>query len=198
MIASLKNITRASLALVALVAGGCAMESPTDSTSPAIPAFSPSVVTVTGFVSDETIINHYSVHFDGRTYANDQTTFTYTVRGTGVDPSLSHFTVELPACAPAPASYSPTTSANINTNQSSGIYGIEWHLSVAKDNFVGRTYSITFPGDVPLGIVRAEARTEGGVGAIGNVFGPCAGSHVTGKVFVDVDENGTLSLRGCR
>lgn len=190
---ALKSIARvaSTIALVALVAGGCSRDNRPDgmsNTSPLAPSF-----TTTSFVSDDVVINYYNVHFNGRTFENNQTTFSYTVTGTGVDPSLNHFTIELPPCAPALDSYSPTGSANINTNQDSGIYGIEWHLSVAKDNTIGQVYTITFPGDVPLGIVRSEVKTENGAWAVGNIFGPCAGSHITGTVFVDADKSGTKS-----
>jgi SdrD B-like domain len=180
------------VALAGLLMAGCSAD-PTDVSQSTEPVLTPALVPTPSFISDETTINHYVVHFDGRTVSGGNTTFTYTVRGTGVDPSLSHFSVELPACAGEPVSYSPTGSANINTNQSSGIYGIEWHLSVAKDNFVGQTYSITFPGDVPLGIVRSEVKTEGGASAIGYVYGPCDGFHISGSVFVDANNDGARS-----
>jgi hypothetical protein len=195
MFASANRIVRAAaaFALVAMVAGGCSR----DTSSPYEPTATAEVAPVSGamlgFVSNQVIINHYQVQFDGRTVANGKTTFSYTVRGTGVDPSLTHFSVELPTCAGSPASYTPTGGANINTNQSSGIYGLEWHLNVPKDPTQPRAYSITFNGDVALGIVRAEVKTEGGTSAVGYVYGPCAGSHVTGKVFVDADESGTLN-----
>ncbi|HEX5131304.1 MAG TPA: SdrD B-like domain-containing protein [Candidatus Krumholzibacteria bacterium] len=194
MLASLNRTIRtsAAIALVALLAAGCERDNPVaTSSSFETPGLAPALTT--SFVSTDVVINYYAVHFNGRTYADGKTTFSYTVTGTGVDPSLSHFAVELPACAGAPVAYSPTGSANINTNQSTGIYGLEWHLSVAKDNLAGRTYTMTFNGDVALGIVRAEVQTEGGASAVGSVFGPCAGSHITGKVFVDADKTGTLT-----
>jgi len=143
-----------------------------------------------GFVPDQTVINNFNVHFDGRTVAGGNTTFTYTVSGTGVDPSMSHFTIELPPCVGAPVAFSPVGGANINTNQESGIYGLEWHSSIDENNVVGVVFSVTFAGDVPLGIVRSEVKTDGGQSETGLVYGPCAGSHVAGSVFVDADNNG--------
>jgi hypothetical protein len=181
------------LAAVASVAfAGCSAD-PSDMSSPvgneSLVAHAP----LTSFVSHETTINNFVVRFDGRTVSGGNTTFTYNVRGTGVEPNLSHFTVELPACAPAPLSFSPAGSANINTNPQSGIYGVEWHLSVAKDNLAGQTYSITFPGDVALGIVRSQVKTENGARGVGDIFGPCAGFRISGTVFVDADNDGVLA-----
>mgnify|MGYP000724157712 CR=1 FL=1 len=98
--------------------------------------------------SEQTLINNYVVQYDGRTFDGAETTFRYTVYGTGVEPALSHFMLELPGCAPPPSSFSPINSVSINTSQETGIYGIEWHLAVEADDTVGREYSVTFPGDV--------------------------------------------------
>ncbi|HXV13324.1 MAG TPA: SdrD B-like domain-containing protein [Candidatus Krumholzibacteria bacterium] len=177
----------ASVAFAGCSADRTDVSSPVGNESPVVHA------PLASFVSQETTINNFVVRFDGRTVSGGNTTFTYTVRGTGVDPNLSHFTVELPACAPAPLSFSPAGSANVNTNPQSGIYGVEWHLSVSKDNLAGQTYSITFPGEVALGIVRSEVKTENGARGVGSVFGPCSGFRISGTVFVDADNNGLLS-----
>ena len=171
------------IVMIALVAPGCSTDQ-NDLVAPASENVGPAL----GFIADQSVINNYNVHFDGRVVAGGNTTFTYTVSGTGVGSSMSHFTVELPGCASAPASFSPTSGANINTNQTSGIYGIEWHTNLS--NNASRTYSVTFAGSVALGVVRAEVKTEGGSWSTGYVFGPCAGSHVAGSVFVDADNNG--------
>jgi hypothetical protein len=193
MSSSLNRISR-WLGVVALAGfmAGCSAD-PTDVSQSHEPVLTPALAPTPSFISDETTINHYVVRFDGRTVSGGNTTFTYNVRGTGVAPSMTHFTVELPACAGAPVSYSPTVGGNINTNQGTGIYGLEWHKSVATDNFVGETYSVTFPGDVPLGIVRSEVKTEGGASEVGYVYGPCDGFHVSGSVFVDANNDGARS-----
>jgi len=186
MTATLYRITRlVSAVLVAgLVMAGCSTDRTSDSQGITDVGFAPAVSSV-GFVSDNAAINNHNVHFDGRVYANNQTTFSYTVTQTGSS-SMSHFTIELPACAGAPSSYSPTGGANINTNQSSGIYGLEWH----SEGTTPGSFSITFPGDVALGLVRAEVKTENGTSGVGAVYGPCAGYHISGNVFVDADKNG--------
>jgi len=53
----------------------------------------------------------------------------------------------------------------------------------------GRTYTITFPGDVPQGFVRGQV-TKGSVFGVGEIPGPCAGPRISGFVFVDSDSNG--------
>jgi hypothetical protein len=139
--------------------------------------------------ASQTLINNYIIQYDGRTYDGNETTFAYTVFGTGVDPALSHFTLELPDCAPELSGFSPTNSVSINTNPQTGIYGIEWHLSVEADDLVGRQYSITFPGDVPEGVVRSAVKS-GNTDGVGQVPGPCAGFRISGAVYVDADADG--------
>ena len=152
---------------------------PTDDTT-----FDPVITSAPGVT-----INNYIVHFDGRTYAADQTTFTYTVTGTGTEPALSHFTIELPDCAPELVAYSPTNSVSINHNPQTDIYGIEWHLSVAAEDTVGRLYSITFAGDVPEGVVYSAVKS-GNETEVGRIPGPCAGFTIAGTVYVDADRDG--------
>jgi hypothetical protein len=129
-----KNVAAAVLLVVAALAlAGCARD--VDPFGPAAPAESPFTIST---VSDVVTINSYVVSFLGRTFDGTNTTFAYHVRGTGVEPALSHFTVELPPCAPAGAVFEPAGSANVNTNQNSGIYGVEWHLEVEADDSQGR------------------------------------------------------------
>jgi hypothetical protein len=135
------------------------------------------------------LINNYEVRFEGRTLVAGNTVFAWTVRGTGVEPALSHFMVQLPECAPEPIAFSPSNSVSINTNQSTGLYGVEWHLSVEPDDTVGRYYSLTFPGDVPLGEVYSSV-SSGNETSVGIIPGPCQGHDISGRVFVDANENG--------
>lgn len=139
--------------------------------------------------SSEIMINNFIVSFDGRALVEGNTVFTWTVRGTGVEPALSHFMVQLPDCAPTPESFSPTNSVSINTNPNTGIYGVEWHLNVEADDLAGRQYSITFPGNVPLGEVYSSV-ISGNETAVGIIPGPCQGYDIGGRVFVDANENG--------
>jgi hypothetical protein len=137
----------------------------------------------------QAVINNYVVQYDGRIFDGAETSFHYTVFGTGVEPALSHFTLELPDCAPELSGYAPTNSVSINYDPNTGLYGIDWHLAVAADDLVGRQYSITFPGDVPEGVIHSAVRS-GDVSGVGQVFGPCAGYEIAGAVYVDADTDG--------
>ncbi len=134
------------------------------------------------------ILNGYLVQFDGRTVADDQTTFSYTVTGAGAEHALSHFFLEIPGCAPPLDSYTPP-GATIGIEPHVGIYGIKWNLSLDTDG--SRSYSITFPGDVPPGIIRTSVKAST-LAALGTIPGPCAGFVISGTVFVDADANGIL------
>ncbi|UCF04189.1 MAG: carboxypeptidase regulatory-like domain-containing protein [bacterium] len=144
------------------------------------------------FVPTSIVLNGYLVQFDGREYVNDQTTFSYTVSGAGAMHILSNFFLEIPDCAPEPDSYSPP-GAVINVNPLIGIYGIKWdqHLGVNES----RPYSITFPGDVPLGIIRTSVKAST-LAAIGDIAGPCAGFDISGTVYIDADANGVMDQTG--
>jgi hypothetical protein len=173
--------------LSVLFLASCSSEPPTEPAG-ALPgaADRPGVVDKT---ANQTLINNYIVQYDGRTFTGGETTFRYTVYGTGVDPALSHFTLELPDCAPELSGYSPTNSVSINENPQTGIYGIEWHLNVEADDSVGRQYSISFPGDVPEGVIFSAVKS-GNTNGVGQVYGPCAGFVISGSVFIDADVDG--------
>jgi len=136
-------------------------------------------------VTTSNLINGYLVEFDKRTVANNQTTFSYTVSGTGGPHALSHFALELPGCAPALDSFDPA-GGTIGVNPLTGIFGIKWDISL--DPSGSRGYSITFPGDVSLGVILATVKAADPVG-IGEIAGPCAGFEISGHVFVDADSN---------
>lgn len=134
-------------------------------------------------------INNFQIEFMGRTLAGGNTTFSWRVSGTGVEPALSHFMVQLPECAPEPIAYTPSNSVSINANPNTGIYGVEWHLNVEADDSLGRTYYLTFPGNVPLGEVYSSV-ISGNETGVGIIPGPCQGFDIAGRVFVDANENG--------
>jgi len=101
------------------------------------------------------VIRGYKVRYDGRTVAYGKTIFTYTVSGTGYDPTLSNFVVQLPSCAPAVIFTSPS-DASIGVDPITTFYGVKWNLSLGTTS--SRTYSIKFSGDVPEGLTRVESR----------------------------------------
>ena len=129
----------------------------------------------------------YLVRFDSRVFASGQTTFNYTVSGDGSAPhALSHFFMEIPDCAPTPNGFVPS-GPSINVNNFTFIYGATWSNGLATNGT--QSYSITYPGDVPLGIVRAHVKASTDV-ELGKIVGPCAGFVISGSVYVDADSNG--------
>jgi hypothetical protein len=135
-------------------------------------------------------VNGYLITFGGRSFANDQTTYTYTVSGTGASPELTHFAIEIPACAPALVAYDPN-GTTIGYDPFTGLDGIKWTRSLGAGE--SRTYSLTYAGDVPDGLVRVGIKA-GDTGEIGVLPGPCQGFWITGTVFVDPDSSGSLDL----
>jgi len=170
-----------------LILASCSSEPPTQPTGP-LPVDVVLPADVEKSAGDD-LINNYIVQYDGRTFDGVETTFSYTVYGTGIEPALSHFTLELPECAPDLSGYQPTNSVSINHNPQTGIYGIEWHLNVEADDSIGRQYSISFPGDVPEGVIHAAIKS-GNTTAVGQVYGPCAGFLISGAVFIDASADG--------
>ncbi len=136
-----------------------------------------------------TVLTGYLVQFDGHVVANGQTTFHYTVSGASAQHALSNFFLELPDCAPAVDSYSPG-GATINVSPQTGIFGITWNDPVPTNGSL--SYSVTFPGDVPLGLIRAAVKASTDV-ELGEIAGPCGGFVVSGTVYVDADSNGVMS-----
>lgn len=143
-------------------------------------------------------ISPYTLVFLSRDYdsESDQTTFHYQLQNTsapepgpatGVLGVFTNVLVEVPSCAPAPASFSPPDGGNLGTNVN-GIYGVEWGVGYDENpNFL---YSITFPGDVPAGTVRGMV-TRGGQHYLQSLTGPCEGTFtVSGAVFTDADQDG--------
>ncbi len=133
------------------------------------------------------IVRGYSVRYDGRTVASGKTTFTYTVSGTGCDPTLSNFVIQLPPCAPAVV-YSSPSGASIGNDPITCWYGVKWSQSLGTN--ASRTYSIKFSGDVPEGLTRVAVKAGHGFDTA-VVPGPCGGFVIEGIVFVDSDGNGS-------
>lgn len=140
----------------------------------------------------------YQLTFISRDYdsESDETTYLYQLQNVTVgEPGaelpvihvLTNVLVELPVCAPAPTSFSPPDGATIYTNPS-GIYGIEW--GVGYDENPNFYYSVTFPGEVPQGVVRGLVMT-GGASYVQNLDGPCEGTfEIGGTVYVDGNGDG--------
>lgn len=126
-------------------------------------------------------INTYTLEFLGRTVTgtgeSTSTTFTYLVTGGGATPQLDSFTLELPSCAGSIIKQSPNRAFSLYAD------AIKWNNSVSKDG--SQEYSITFKGNVPLGVINATA-TRGSVTENKEILGPCKGIYtLEGSIFID-------------
>jgi hypothetical protein len=137
------------------------------------------------------LINGYDVTFSGREFNGTQTTFSYNVSGTGVDPSLSNLTIQVPDCAGTLSGFSPSEAASVGDEPNSGLFGIKWDLPLGTG--AARDYSVTFPGDIPMGFVRIAVKA-GNSSVVGVHPGPCDGFDISGTLFVDKDSSGTREL----
>lgn len=131
------------------------------------------------------LLNGYLVQFVAHEYVSDQTTFSYIVTGSGARYSLSNFILELPDCVPELNGYAPE-EAMINVHPLFGYYGITWNQSMEVTE--SRSYSITFPGYIPLGIIRTSVKASTDI-ETGIIAGPCDGFEISGMVYVDADSN---------
>lgn len=143
---------------------------------------------VNKFVSSP--INTYTVKFLGRTVAgtgeSTSTTFTYEVIGGGATPQLDSFTLEIPGCAGSLQNQSPKRAFNLYED------AIKWNNSVSKDG--SQKYSITFRGNVPLGVINATA-TRGSITETKEILGPCKGVYtLEGSIFIDANSDGEKQL----
>ena len=147
---------------------------------------------LTAMTGEPVDVNNFVVTFDGRIFDGQETTFTWTVAGTGEGPDLRYFFVELPECAPEPSAYTPVEGAELHYLNIPDAYGVKWRLSLESSDTQGRQYSISFPGNVPLGTVRGIFHNS--VQKILSIPGPCAGNvevyEISGTVFIDADADG--------
>ena len=109
--------------------------------------------------------HHYELTYLGRSYnqADDTTTFSYEVSGTGQAPALSHFTAGIPVCDPSLELISTfPDGAGLGIDGSSGLYGVKWDFGIAQD--ATQVYSYTLAGNVAEGpvqvLVKAGQRKE--------------------------------------
>lgn len=132
------------------------------------------------------VINTYTLDFTGRSLTGDEenqtTTFYYTLTGGGETPQLDSFFLETPDCAGDVENYSPPESANLFPQ------AIKWNSSVSKDG--SQEYSITYQGDVSLGIIDARV-IRGSIDETGQIIGPCKGVYLlSGSIYIDANNDG--------
>lgn len=181
------------ISVICLSLTGCSREDShiTGADSDLLSGLAPSLSTVV-MSTDYVILNGYRVQFNGRVFENDLTTFYYTVSGVGAVHNLSHFILEIPDCAPELNSSSPI-GAKIGVDPLVNIYGAKWDQGLGIGD--SRDYSFTFPGDVPLGVIRTVVKAST-ISDIGEIHGPCAGFEISGNIYVDADSNGVLDISG--
>lgn len=181
----------ALLAVLSFAFAGCGQyENPVVAEQPVMgPAFVLTPHASDATVVESTILGGYMIHFDGRSFANDQTTFAYTV--TRLDPThaMNYFLIEIPACAPALASADPQ-DGSLATDPATGLYGVKWSAQLEVNQ--SRSYYMTFPGDVPVGMTHAEVKLTS-TAPVGELGGPCDGFQISGTVYVDADSSGSQS-----
>lgn len=136
---------------------------------------------------------NYTVTFGGSSYDGSQTTFTYTVTGTGVPTALSHFDLEIPHCTPSLEliAFTPADAVELGVDPTTGVDGIKWDLPLVESE--SRTYTVTFLGYVAEGNITAAVKNGDGFFTI-PVTGPsCAQPSVDIEKYVSADGGATWS-----
>lgn len=133
-----------------------------------------------------TILNTYTLEFLGRfmkgTGKTMTTTFSYKVSGNGATPQMDSFYLEIPGCGENLLGWSPQNSSNLQAG------AIKWNSSISKTG--SQEYSVTYSGDVPLGIISASG-IRGSIEKTAKILGPCKDVFtLSGNVFIDADQDG--------
>ncbi|HTK82456.1 MAG TPA: SdrD B-like domain-containing protein [Bacteroidota bacterium] len=132
------------------------------------------------------VLAGFTVTYNGRTVANNQTTFSYTVTGPVVQMA---FRLELPGCAGTLASATPTNGKQSSTDPDVSP-GIEWNPSTGGPF----TFTVTYDGDVKQGLVLAKVKTNS-TSATGFITGACARIFdIAGSVFTDGNNDGARNF----
>jgi hypothetical protein len=175
----------ALLALAAVLAGCGQRQTPISPDPAAINSASGRTASLAASGSEA--IGNYTVRYDGKTFTGGNSTFTYTVIGTGPGPGINHFVIEVPSCAGALVASSPNQGV-LGTDSNSGIFGVKWgNLSIGPSE--SATFTVTFAGDVSERLDRVSIKSGGNVG-VAVLPGPCQGFYIRGKVFVDPNADG--------
>jgi uncharacterized repeat protein (TIGR01451 family) len=130
---------------------------------------------------------NYTIAFNGSNFDGTQTSFSYTVTGTGVPTALSHFDIEIPNCPIAleVLAYVPADAVEFGVDPTTGVNGIKWDLPLGESE--SRTYTISFEGFVAEGTVIAAVKNGDGFFTV-SVPGPsCAQPSVDVEKYVSAD-----------
>ncbi len=130
-------------------------------------------------------LGSYGIEFLGRSVTGEEdsrsTTFRYVISGTAKATQEDAFYMEIPECAGTPIDWSPAAASLEGKT-------IRWSNSLASNEV--QEFSVTFEGDVPLGIVNVSTSEENKQNSR-TVLGPCAGiKTISGNLFIDANEDG--------
>ncbi len=173
-------------ASLGLVLAGCSLqESPVSPQTQRVSALGKNPAPL---AAAQQTLGGYLVTYGGRTTSGGNTSFSYSVTGIADGPALSQFVLQIPACAGALLASSPNGGI-VGSDQASGVNGIKWG-NVSVSNGQTESFSITFAGDVPEGLIRVAGKVGTDV-LPGILPGPCQKFILSGTVFVDPDSSGT-------
>jgi hypothetical protein len=143
--------------------------------------------TAVSLLPQSVVLEGFTVTYDGRTLANNQTKFSYTVTGPDVD---LHFRLELPGCAPALAGSSSPPNGVSSNNDPDINPGITWHIPNGVSAADTVHFYVLYPGTVREGIVLTSVNTNSGT-QVGRIAGACARVfNISGAAFTDANSNG--------
>ncbi|MDH3215361.1 MAG: hypothetical protein OEN01_03605 [Candidatus Krumholzibacteria bacterium] len=168
------------LASLSLVAVGCSRLD-----APQLPLTHQQVPEASLNAPQFVVLDGYSVQYDGRVFANNQTTFAYTITRSDAE-QIGFFALQIPDCASELLAYSPG-GASVHVNPATGRMSVKWAFSLPAGE--SETFAYTFAGEVEEGLIFAwvKASPSGEEGVLG---GPCGGFVISGNVFVDADSSG--------
>lgn len=105
-----------------------------------------------------------------------KTVFKYTVTNDGTTSQSNKFSLELPACAGDLVAHTPSTNTKTSDE-------ITWNNAIPNEG--SRSFSISFAGNVPFGIITASL-VQGSTELDGQIIGPCAGVYtLSGSIFIE-------------
>ncbi|MBN1163077.1 MAG: hypothetical protein JXB45_00725 [Candidatus Krumholzibacteriota bacterium] len=181
------------LSFLTLVLAGCSTEEQifrTEAPEENLPTLTSTAGTSQSSIPTTAMLHGYLVEFTGRDYNGEATTFYYTVTGAGAEHDLLSFFIELGDCVPYPADWEPS-GVYVNIHSAIDLYGIKWYNDLGMDE--SRDYSVTFSGDIPLGITRTCIMLPYDP-AVAQIAGPGCGYEISGNVYIDADGDGVRDI----